>query len=102
VRTLDQIYWNSLCNEACGCDSLTQALIRHPQLKQLRDGKETVTTSWFQVEFHSHMEGRFVPLFAREATADEAKHKAQEWLPNAHSRVVKVTQTIEVVEEYYK
>lgn len=99
---MDQIYWDSLCDDECGCDSLAQALSRHPELKRVREGRNPVTTSWFQVEFHSFIEGRWVPLFAREKDVDEAKHKAQDWLPNARSRVVRVTQTVEVVEEYCK
>ena len=56
-------------------------------------------TTWFQVEFYSQMETRWVPLFAREKTREEAEKKAREWLVDAASRVVRVTQSTEVVWE---
>lgn len=53
-------------------------------------------TMWFQVEFYSELEKRWVPLFAREKSETAAKSKATALLPNAESRVVKVTLVTEV------
>lgn len=56
-------------------------------------GSET----WFQVEFYSDIEQRWVALFAREKTVEEAEKKRLDWLANSISRVTRVTQTKEVV-----
>lgn len=56
-------------------------------------------TEWYQVEFFSHLEQRWVPLFAREKTSADAQGKMRDWLGGTKSRVVKVTQTMEVVTE---
>lgn len=54
---------------------------------------------YFQVEFYSLAESRWVPLFAWERSADEAQRKAREWLPDVRSRVQRVTQQTEVIWE---
>lgn len=38
MRSLDQIYWDSLCTATCGCKALSEALQKHPGLRELRDG----------------------------------------------------------------
>jgi hypothetical protein len=48
------------------------------------------------------MESRWVALFAREKTHADAETKAREWLTDARSRVVKVTQNTEVVWENHR
>lgn len=53
-------------------------------------------TMWWQVEFYSLQERRWVPLFSRETNSNEAAQKAREWLAGTRSRVVRVTQTVEV------
>jgi hypothetical protein len=52
---------------------------------------------WFQVEFWSQMEQRWIALFSHEPTSQGAEAKAREWLRESRSRVVKVTQKTEVV-----
>lgn len=37
MRTLDQFYWDCLCNEFCHCKNLAEALDTHPDLQGLRD-----------------------------------------------------------------
>lgn len=46
MRTLDQIYWDSLCDLECGCKHLGDALKRHPRLRILRDGMITPQEPW--------------------------------------------------------
>ena len=59
-----------------------------------------MTSTYFQVEFYSYAERRWVALFAWEKSEAEAGQKAREWLPDVASRVVRVTQKTEVVEEW--
>ena len=54
-------------------------------------------TVWYQVEFYSDIEHRWVPLFAKEETEAGAWRKAHELLETEKKRVVKVTQTTEVM-----
>jgi len=54
-------------------------------------------TVWYQVEFYSRLEQRWVPLFAKEKTREDALRRLDELLPGENGRVVKVTQTAEVV-----
>lgn len=42
-----------------------------------------------------------MPLFARERTQADAEHKCRDWLPDAASRVTRVTQKTEVVWESF-
>ena len=37
MRSLDQIYWDSLCDNYCNCQNLVQALLKHPRLAEMRD-----------------------------------------------------------------
>jgi hypothetical protein len=41
VRSLDELYWDSYCDERCGCKSLKEALAKHPELRKARDGDES-------------------------------------------------------------
>ena len=63
-RTLDEIYWDSCCDEECKCKDLQEALQKHPVLEYLRENKEPVFTlkaqdqsapalvqSWIQMNF---------------------------------------------------
>jgi hypothetical protein len=43
-RSLDEIYWDSMCDKECKCKDLQQALIRHPALEYIRAGTEPVFT----------------------------------------------------------
>ena len=43
-RTLDEIYWDSCCDEECKCKDLQEALQKHPVLEYLRENKEPVFT----------------------------------------------------------
>jgi hypothetical protein len=40
MRSLDELYWDSHCDERCGCKSLKEALAKHPALRKARDGKK--------------------------------------------------------------
>jgi hypothetical protein len=58
-----------------------------------------MTNSYYQVEFYSDLEKRWVPLFAKESSEADAWQKAYSLLPNCERRVVKITQTSEVLSE---
>jgi hypothetical protein len=35
-RTLDELYWDTHCTHDCGCTSLKEALLAHPELRKAR------------------------------------------------------------------
>lgn len=39
MRTVDELYWDSHCDERCGCKNLKEALAKHPELRKARDGE---------------------------------------------------------------
>jgi hypothetical protein len=39
--SLDELYWDTHCTHDCGCTSLKEALLAHPELRKSRDeGRE--------------------------------------------------------------
>jgi hypothetical protein len=55
-----------------------------------------MTTSWYQVEFYSRLEKRWVPIFAKQET-EAAAREQWELVAPGRRRVVKVTQIVEEV-----
>jgi hypothetical protein len=39
-RNLDELYWDTRCTDDCGCRSLKEALVRHPELQKDRGGED--------------------------------------------------------------
>jgi hypothetical protein len=52
---------------------------------------------WFQVEFFSKLSKRWVPLMGKEDTKEAAEAKRLNLLGDTMGRVVKVTQTVEII-----
>jgi hypothetical protein len=79
MRTLDQIYWDALCDKECGCKSLQEALARHPKLTKIRDG-ESVPLIQTDIHGATHVE-------------DKATHEvfkiASKWGIDAEGRLAK-------------
>lgn len=46
MRTLDQIYWDTLCTKECKCACLEDALYAHPDLVNVRGVSELVKISY--------------------------------------------------------
>ncbi len=53
--------------------------------------------TWYQIEFYSDQERRWVPLFAKFPRAEDALERAKQVDPPR--RVMKITQTTELVAE---
>jgi hypothetical protein len=56
-----------------------------------------MTVTYFQVEFYSKLDNRWVPLGGREKTEAEAWEMYETLRPAHRRRIVKVTQTTEVI-----
>lgn len=56
-----------------------------------------MTEIWYQVEFHSKLEDRWIPLLGRCPSIEDAR-RARRHIKGEKVRIVHITRTIEVVE----
>ena len=54
--------------------------------------------SWYQVEFLSKLDGRWIPLFGRCPTLDDARD-SRKWIKAGTTRIVHITREVEVINE---
>lgn len=90
VRTLDQIYWDSLCTKNCGCHNFEEAILKHPELLKLRGESEFVKINY--TNWQGETRDRIIkPLSMFFGSTDY--HKEKQWLLNAYDLEKKATRT---------